>query len=554
MRGQVGRVLSDSDRRRSLGPLAYFTMDLLLSQDLWGKVTHLEAETSNNQLCEVPIGADLRRRWERARQFVEAVLQLRKVRVLQNLGWLTGGQLAADFTSFVFFILLSRRFGPEGVGDYAFGLAVAMIGRTVVSLGVDSFGIREVARREAEEAINIVGRILGTQCWLLTLYVVGSAGFLLLAGMSTSAAAVAGLLAVYHLSAGLVRSLFLPAFAAQRMAAPALLDSGSRVLAVIAGIGMMLVGEERLLEVLLGFPILGIALLVMALWLARRDLGGLHLNLYPRSVISIARRAWPFAAGQVVFRLHSRADVLMLSLIVGSSATGIYAAGLKFVEVSMMVIALLGLALYPKLTRLAESDDTGFDVAVTTLMKGGLVACVVLGWGIVVFVPDLSPLFFGSEFRDTEWVVKLFALVVPVKGLVILGDRLMLAAGQEVQKLHFQTIATGLNVVFNGVLIPILAVEGAIIASVVSITVNAFLLVRHLRRYSSQPLMWRMMKETSPLLIAGLLAAGIGVSLGTGDIWAAFAFIISFLGAAVFTGFSTMMWTGVRWLAKRGGR
>lgn len=83
-------------------------------------------------------------------------------------------------------------------------------------------------------------------------------------------------------------------------------------------------------------------------------------------------------------------------------------------------------------------------------MKGGLVACVILGWGIFVFVPDLIPLFFGSEFRDTEWIVKLFALLVPVKGVVILGDRLMLPAGRQVQKLRFQTIATELNVVFNG--------------------------------------------------------------------------------------------------------
>ena len=473
--------------------------------------------------------------------------------MLQNLGWLTGGQLAADFAAFIFFILLSRRFGPEGIGDYAFGLAVAMIGRTVVSLGVDSFGIREVARRESEEAIDIVGRILGAQCWLLILYVVGGGVFLTAAGVSVTAFAVTGVLSIYHLGAGLVRSLFLPAFAAQRMAGPALLDSGSRVLAVVGGIGVMLLGGDRLVTVLVGFPIFGVALVVLALWQARRHLGGLHLNLSPKSVRAVAGRAWPFAAGQVVFRLHSRADVLMLSLIVGSSATGIYAAGLKFVEVSMMVVALLGLALYPRLTRLAENDDGAFDIAVATLMKGGLVACVVLGWGIFVFVPDLIPLFFGAEFQDTEWVVKLFALLVPVKGLVILGDRLMLAAGQQHQKLRFQTIATGLNVAFNGGLIPLLGVEGAIIASVVSIAVNAFLLVRYLRRYSSQSLMRRMGREISPLLVTAVLAAAIALLLGMREMWAAVAFIISFTGAMVFTGFASLMWTNITRLAKRSG-
>ena len=495
----------------------------------------------------------MRSLWKQLGEFARKLSRLAKAPVFRNTGWLTGSQLAGDFISFVFFILLSRSFGPEGVGVYAFGVAVATVGRTIVSLGVNDFGVRELTSQESDGAVDVVGRILGAQCWLLAVYTAGCTLFLIIAGVSKETLTVTGLLATYHLSVGLSRSLFLPAFAERRMAVPALLNAGSRILAILVGIGIILLGGDNLASVLFGFPVFGTLLLVAALSLGLRDLGRIRLGLGLSSVFSVAKRAWPFAAGDVVSRLHLRADVLMLSLIAGSAATGIYAAGLKFVEVSMMVVALFSLALYPRLTELAESDAAGFEIAVTTIVKGGFVACVILGWGIFVFVPDLIPLFFGAEFRDTEWVVKLLALLVPVKGLVILGDRLMLAAGQEVRKLHFQTIATGLNVVFNGVLIPVLVVEGAIIASVVSITVNASLLVRYLRRYSSQSLMWRMMKEISPLLTAGLLAAAIGVSLGIGDTWAAFAFIASFLGTAVFTGFSTAMWAGVRRLAKRGG-
>ena len=488
--------------------------------------------------------------WQKSSRLFHQLLRVGKARVFQNMGWLTGGQLVGDLAAFIFFILLSRNFGPEGVGVYAFGVAVATIGRTVVSLGVDDFGVRELATRESDGA-KVVGKILGTQCWLLAVYAAGCAFFLIVAGVSKETLVVTGLLAAYHLGAGLSRSSFLPAFAERRMAGPALLNAGSRVLAIVAGIGAILLGGTDLASVLFGFPVCGILLLMSALWLGRRDLGRIHFELGLGSVFSVARRAWPFAAGEVVFRLHSRADVLMLSLITGSAATGIYAAGLKFVEVSMMVVALFSFALYPRLTRLAESDEVGFGIAVTTIVKGGFVACVILGWGIFVFVPDLIPLFFGAEFRDTEWVVKLFALLVPLKGLVILGDRLMLAAGRQVRKLRFQTIATGLNIAFNGALIPLLAVEGAIIASVASIAVNALLLVRYLRRYSPEQLAKRLFAETSPLLATGLSAAGIAAYLGTGEVWAAVAFVVSFAGAMVASGFNTMIWGNVTQLAER---
>lgn len=496
---------------------------------------------------------DLRTLWRHARRLGQAVMRLRKIRILQNLGWLTGGQLVGDFAAFIFFILLSRHFGPEGIGDYAFGLAVAMVGRTLVSLGVDNFGIREVATRTTEEANELVGRILGAQCWLGLLYVAGCAGFLIIAAASPGTIVVASLLAVYHLSAGLVRSLFLPAFAAERMVGPALLDSGSRVIAIIGGIAVLFLEGDSLAKALVSFPVCGVLLVGAAFWQARGELGGLRPNLYPRSVLTVARQAWPFAAGQIVFRLHSRADVVMLSLIVGSAATGIYAAGIKFVEVGMMIVSLFGIALYPTLTRLIEDNEEGFDLAVTTLVKGGAFACVVLGWGVFVFVPDLIPHLFGTEFRKTEWVIKLFAVLVPVKGVAILGDRLMLAAGREVQKLRFQAIATGLNIAFNGALIPALAVEGAIVASVVSLAVNATLLVRYLEKFSSQPLGKQLVEDMSPLFAASFLAAAIGIYALPGDIWATLAFIVSFVGAGVFTGFTSSMQRNVVQLVEQNG-
>lgn len=156
------------------------------------------------------------------------MLRVGKARVFRNLGWLTGGQLVGDLVAFIFFILLSRQFGPEGVGIYAFGVVVATVGRTIVSLGVDDFGVRELASQKSDDAVDVVGRISGTQCWLLVIYAAGCALFLIVAGVSKETLTVTGPLAIYHLSAGLSRSFFLLAFARRRMAGPALLNAGSR--------------------------------------------------------------------------------------------------------------------------------------------------------------------------------------------------------------------------------------------------------------------------------------------------------------------------------------
>lgn len=486
---------------------------------------------------------------ERVRRVARSAGRFGAFRALRNLGWLAGGQLAGDAVAFVFFVLLSRRFGPEGVGVYALAVAVASVGRTVVSLGVDDFGVRELAARTRDDEADFVGRILGAQCWLAVLYLVGCGLFLALAGLNAQSVTAVGLLVLYHLSGGISRGLFLPAFARQRMAGPAFLDAGSRILAMTAGMALMLLGEPTLVETFVGFPVLGLLMLGGATWLALRELGGLRIAAGYRCVLGTARKAWPFAAGDVVFQLHARADVVMLSLLAGSAATGIYAAGLKFVEVVLMVVALSGFALYPRLSRLAEQDRPAFDLAVSTVINGGFLACVLLGWAVFVFVPDLLPLFFGADFADTATVVKLFAFLLPVMGIRILGARLMLAAGGQVEKLRFDSIATGLNIALNGMLIPLLAVEGAILASLASVSVNVGLALYYLREEASRALLRPMIRGLGPIFGTSLGVAAVVTVVGAAEIWAAVAFLVSFTGATLLSGWGSSLWSDALLLA-----
>ena len=61
-------------------------------------------------------------------QAVSPIAAGRKGPRVSKSGVAHGGQLVGDLVAFIFFILLSRQFGPEGVGIYAFGVVVATVG------------------------------------------------------------------------------------------------------------------------------------------------------------------------------------------------------------------------------------------------------------------------------------------------------------------------------------------------------------------------------------------------------------------------------------------
>jgi len=66
-------------------------------------------------------------------------------------------------------------------------------GRTIVSLGVDDFGVRELASQKSDDAVDVAGRILGTRCWLLVIYAAGCALFFIVAGVSKETLTATGL-------------------------------------------------------------------------------------------------------------------------------------------------------------------------------------------------------------------------------------------------------------------------------------------------------------------------------------------------------------------------
>jgi len=57
---------------------------------------------------------------------------VRAHKIAKNFGFLTMGKLLGDLSTFLFFVVLSRAYGQEGIGQYS--LAMALTGFFVLSI------------------------------------------------------------------------------------------------------------------------------------------------------------------------------------------------------------------------------------------------------------------------------------------------------------------------------------------------------------------------------------------------------------------------------------
>jgi PST family polysaccharide transporter len=435
-----------------------------------------------------------------------------KLKVTRNAIWLTACRATGDFLNLLLFVIISRAFGPAGVGEYSYGFAVASFVFVVGCLGIEEYGLRQYARMQQARRAPFIAELLGAQAIMVVVAIVGLAVYLLLTAPKPTTLVIVVLLAYYQVAVAVAATLFIPAMAEQRMAQPAVSDLVTRALAFAVAGAAIRFGHLPLPLTLLGFPVAGTVLLVLAVRSARPAVGGLRVSLSRTTFVAIVGVLWSFALIEIFVQLLSRVGIIALTLKLGEAPAGVFAAGLRLIDVALMPLAFIGLAAYPRLSQLYITDAAAFRGAAAGLLWYLVLVSGGVAWGLYFVAPELLVPVLGVRFAGAEPVVRMMAAVAVMQALELVLGRLLFAADRQVVRAAGIIAGALSSVVLNLVLIPQLGVSGAVVAGVCSYTLIAILYAGALRK---------------PLSGAGLsvpigtLAAALTV--GAGAAWLAIA-------------------------------
>lgn len=387
-------------------------------------------------------------------------------------------RVGADLLNFLLFLVVSRQFGPAGMGEYGYGFALAGLVYYAATLGIDDYGIREYARREPAQRAGLIGDLLGAQVCIAALAIIILAGYLWVTQPTPRTLLIVVCMTTYQLGAAFAATLFVPAMAQQRMLGPAffnLLGRGSAF--VFTGV-LIWFFNWPLPQAALAFAAGGLLLLALSWHSAASFNATLRPALSWPVVAGGVRALWSFAAVGLLGQLLSRIGVIVLALQVGEHAAGIYATGLKLVEVACLPLVFMGVAAYPYLSQQASQPHAFARLARLSAWGGGALA-LALAVAMYAGVWLLLEPVLGEQFAGSEPIIAAMAVIVLVQGVEIVLGRLMLSANQSVARALRIAAGTVVCVVLSVTLTPVFGIT-ATIASLA----GAFLLVDFL--YAAQ--------------------------------------------------------------------
>lgn len=389
-----------------------------------------------------------------------------------NAAWLLGCRVGADLLSFALFLIVSRRFGPEGLGAYAYGFAIAGVIYAATTSGIEEYGVREFARRvgdaqpdAAAQRSRLISNLVGTQACVAAAALAALAAYLALTQPSGATLTIVVALSVYQIGSAFAGTLFAPAMAAQQMMEPAVIELLCRVAAFAAAGALILIGNAPLYAALSVFAPAGALMAALAARSAR--VRGVRLR--PRASREVLREGvrelWPFALVNLGNQLFTRIGVIVLSLQASAAAAGVYATGLKLVETLCLPIVFMGVAAYPQLSQAYVGEGRFADVARRVLVWG-LALTLAAAIAMYAIVPSLVTPMLGPRFEGAQPVVAAMAALLAVQGVEVVLGRLLLAANQHRARAAALAVGAALCIAATIAATPVFGVYGALSAAV----------------------------------------------------------------------------------------
>jgi polysaccharide transporter, PST family len=398
-------------------------------------------------------------------------------RILGNTSWLMVDRIVRMGLGVIVGVWVARYLGPAQFGTLSFALSFVALFGTLTTLGLESIVPRNIIRGGAETP-----QILGTA---FVLRLGGSVLAPLLAAWTIRLIQPNDATAfwlVTLLSVGFVFQAFdtidsyfqahvQSKFTVWAKNAAFLCASAVRILLICLKAPLWSFAAAQVAELALGAA----AMVIVYEWN-----GGRLSSWRPQKwrAIQLLKQSWPVMLSGMAIMIYMRIDMVMLKLMQGDDAVGMYATASRISEVWYFIPTAIVSSVSPAIIRVKDNPAVYYD-RIGKLFSLMTLIAIVIGSGIALGARWIIHTLYSDQFSAAAPVL---AVHVWASVFVFLG----IAQGpwnisEDLMKLGlYRTLAGAVaNILLNLFLIPVYSAMGAAIATVISYAIagifaNAF--------------------------------------------------------------------------------
>ena len=192
---------------------------------------------------------------------------------------------------------------------------------------------------------------------------------------------------------------------------------------------------------------------------------------------------WIFliSTGSTVF---SYADTIFVGYFLTNGDVGIYRVAFQFTTAATFITTAIYSTLTPKISNWSANNQ--WEKIAPPVSRGitfSLILAVPVFTGGLLLADKLLYYFYGADFAAGATACTILLLVQVISVFITLLGVALTASDHARQSFYATATAAVLNIILNCIFIPLLGINGAALATLISYSVNAVLIAHFLKRY-----------------------------------------------------------------------
>ena len=242
---------------------------------------------------------------------------------------------------------------------------------------------------------------------------------------------------------------------------------------------------------------------------------------------------WLFLTSSGVM-VYSSADTVMIGYYMSNPDVGVYRVVLQFTSIAALVTTSLQATLWPRVSRWGKTGKiTQIEESLSRAITYALLLATPLCIGGILLGDKLLYYFYGADFAKGYSVLVILFIVQIINVFQFFFLTYLGAMDQQKDAFKVTSVAAVANIVLNAVLIPVIGIAGAAIATFVTLLLNALLARRVLARRMAIVLGHEsLLNILKASVVMGLFVGGYRMVVPLSNVWLALVPIV--LGGMVY--------------------
>lgn len=383
--------------------------------------------------------------------------------VVTNILALFSGSATAQAMSALALLLIARQIGPAQFGQYTGSTVLTTFCAIFFNLGLDLWLLREGGRRP-EQIGNLSGSILMIKSilgliWLAFLFIL--APRIETASMPT---AILRQAAVMTWLTSLFASTLTTFKAVLRNKITSVLEVSS-VVARLIGVSALIAGGATLASLFIQMQ----SIILFTSLLASVAIGHRLLHFQPswQTALAALRQSPSYAASDFLVMLFMRQDVLIVALLLGDTAAGLYSPAVGVLNAAFLAPGAVHLVIVPVLSNLFAVDRR--QAWRTTRRSFGLLLVI----GIVIslalfFGAPLVGWLLGASFSQSQNILKILSPIIFFHSINFGLAAVLVAGDLQTQRSRVQAVAVFMNALLNLMVVRWAGITGVAVVYVIT--------------------------------------------------------------------------------------